>query len=139
MIPGRAWVLNMEHARYRVFDPVAAETVKRVLDAARAKIVISSTWRSDGQAKCVELLEENGIDRHYLHQDWRTPTVKQGGAKAREAEIYLWLAKHPEVEKFAVLDDTKMNLSNMVHVDFSEGILSCHQKALFAAFGVAMQ
>jgi hypothetical protein len=140
MIPMRAWVLNMDQPKYEIFDPVAAATILRVVLAAGAKIVISSSWRTDGHDACVRILEMAGIDRLHLHEDWRTPITEghRATAKGRAAEIYLWLAKHPEVEHHAVLDDMELPIPNLVHVSMDDGILLCHQKALFGIFNLPM-
>jgi hypothetical protein len=139
MIPMRAWVLNMDRAKYEVFDPVAAATVKRALDAAHAKLVITSTWRLDGRDACIRLLEMAGIDRSYLHADWATPKAGRGGPKSRAAEIYLWLAKHPEVRRHAVIDDENMEIPNLIHVSMEDGIQMRHQRFLFNILGVELQ
>lgn len=86
-------------------DPACALRVKRIIDTTGAKIVVSSVWRSHtaqmtGLHKALSLA---GFDRRELRKVivGSTPVLRQ----ERPAEIAAWLAEHPEVEKYVVLDD----------------------------------
>ena len=138
MIPMRAWVLNMESTRYEHFDPIAAATIVRLCEAADVKLVISSSWRTDGYEAVVKTLERAGIDRKYLHEDWRTVSLGTS-IDLRRNEILLWLGKHPKTVKFAILDDVDLNIANQVVVSLEDGLLLEHQRTLFNLFGVEMQ
>jgi len=138
MVPMRAWAIQ-DGVGYKNFDPVAAATVRRVLDASGAALVISSTWRLDGYDICVETLEKAGISRNYLHEDWSTGRVPVGPSLNRKLEIALWLSKHPEVEHYVILDDEDVGLPNQVKVTFEDGITMEAQRQLFKLFDVKMQ
>lgn len=65
----------------------------------RAKIVVSSDWRN--------LDNRHQIESHlspwlasYLHDDWATPICGH-----RWNEVERWLAHHPEVTRYAILED----------------------------------
>lgn len=82
-------------------DPYKALLVDRIIEATGCKVVLSSTWR---------LREE---DREQVRQqvckfiDITPHMPLPGGAEAceRGKEIKDWLDRHPEVEKYAILDD----------------------------------
>lgn len=87
-------------------DPACMLRLKRVLDATGAKVVVSSTWRR-WDAPMTGLRRaflDAGFDRIGLRGIWMgsTPYLP---SERREDEITLWLKEHPEVTKYAVLDD----------------------------------
>jgi hypothetical protein len=83
-------------------DAIGEEMLHRlsmIVKATGAKIVLSSTWR---------ILEKNrdlvtkALARHNMEYIDVTPRLFSGH---RGGEIGCWLQEHPEVERFAVLDD----------------------------------
>lgn len=67
------------------------------------KIVVSSTWRCGGWEEIKNSLADAGFDialKDSLHDF--TPEINDG---IRGDEIAAWLAEHPEVESFVILDD----------------------------------
>lgn len=76
------------------FDEVAVRLIRGITAAAGAKVVLSSSWRCDsewreiGNALGIPLLD-------------RTPSM----LGPRGKEIAAWLAAHPEVESYAIVDD----------------------------------
>jgi len=137
MLPHRGWPIQ-DGGKYDKFDPIAAATVARLCEVANVKIVISSTWREDGHKKISEILSAAGIDPACLHHDWRTVELKMG-AKSRKMEIAVWLAKHKNVHRYAILDDEKVDLPNLVHVTEQDGMLLEHQRQLFKIFSVEIK
>ncbi len=90
----------------RYLPPAAIALVNEVLDRTGAVVVVSSTWRM--HADCRELLARAGLTR--LHDDWATPTGRQMVGplilgRTRGSEIQDWLDRHPEVERYAIVDD----------------------------------
>jgi hypothetical protein len=136
MLPHRGWPIQ-EGTKYDKFDPIAAATVRRLCEAG-VQLVISSTWREDGLRKISEVLEASGIDPKYLHQDWRTIELRMG-PKSRMLEIKTWLIKHKNVHRYAILDDEKVDLPNLVHVTEHDGVLLEHQQQLFKIFSLEMK
>lgn len=76
-------------------DPYMAFLVGRIQLETGCKVVLSSSWRHHPEAmkhvsqRVVELLD-------------KTPRSNNG---FRGDEINAWLKEHPEVEKYAILDD----------------------------------
>jgi hypothetical protein len=95
---------------WRTWCPIATNNLRILLDRVPdLQIVLSSSWRTGRTIKeCADLLEENDIDR--------TRMVGRTGAtvdsQPRGIEIQLWLDEHPEVIRFAILDDD----SDMAHL-----------------------
>lgn len=136
MIPFRNWVLAPgQWEKYEKFDPVAVATILHALVCSRAKLVISSSWREIGYEEIVKVLEMNGISKDCLHSDWATPDLVHHSMVDRPIEIRAWLAKHPEIQKYVVIDDAKMEIENLVHVTSEDGILYKHQLEIFKLLG----
>jgi len=89
-----------------IIDPSRMELLKKIVDATEAKIVLSTSWRehwdkaSGGCDKIGlqinEIFGEFGLDIFD-----KTPELNL----RREQQIECWLAEHPDVDKFVVLDD----------------------------------
>jgi len=99
----------------RIEAEFCAERMKRVVRLAEtsgARIVISSDWRLRHDRVAVEKLLSPRIPAPLLHGDWRTPLLVPGESGSDESErvprgseIVAWLASHPEIDAFAILDD----------------------------------
>lgn len=77
-------------------DPFMALLVWRIVENTDAKIVLSSSWRYyPDSMKEVEKRVMPFIDT----------TPRSQGLTSRGHEIRQWLQAHPEVEKYAILDD----------------------------------
>jgi hypothetical protein len=92
-------VLNCDNTRNPrkfpyVVDPRLLARLKRLLKATRATVVLSSSWRCDP----VGLLAA----RH-----WGIPFFDVCPDKPRSPrkEMLAWLRQHPEVTRFAIIDD----------------------------------
>lgn len=88
---------------------LCSKTIARldlVLDATGAKVVLSSAWRNVPRLE--EFLRAAGVFR-CAHPDMRTPHHGRGQSTrsyiGRGAEIADWLSYHPDVERFAIVDD----------------------------------
>lgn len=123
MIPLRAyWLPNQTKPLVSVFDPVAVSLVNKLIEDSGAKIVISSTWRFQGNEKITAVLSKNGIDPTHLHKDWETP---RKFTSQRIHEIKWWLDDHPEVTHYVAIDDETLNIEfvpNAVLADAYEGL-----------------
>lgn len=104
---------------------VCTSNFKYLLDKVQdAKIVISSSWREYYDLDWLRAkLESYGIDPKRVID--KTPSLKvqemYGTAtyQNRSDEIGDWLDKHPEVEKFVILDDNLLGGSRFcIGVDF---------------------
>jgi hypothetical protein len=84
----------MELEHIRAFDGAAIKLIQRLCDSAGVQIVLSSAWRLHyPYEKVGEALGLPIIDR--------TPSF----LGPRGLEINAWLADHPDVELFAIVDD----------------------------------
>lgn len=104
-----------------MLDPAACARLNRVLQKTGAVIVISSTWRINWSGKQVEgMLHARGCPaaivigetpRQYgKYRDGDDALIEL--AYGRGVEIQMWLDEHPEVTKFAIVDDS----DDMVHL-----------------------
>jgi len=85
-------------AKPRDIDPLKVLLLHRILEDTDAKVVVSSSWRlhPDGLEnvrKAVAPFEVIGV------------TPRHARFEHRHAEIKEWLDEHPEVERYAILDD----------------------------------
>jgi hypothetical protein len=78
-------------------DPARVLILHRILEATGAKVVVSSSWRNDEES-----LNEikQAAEPFYLDKTGRLPSYQD-----RHEEIREWLGEHPEVTKYAILDD----------------------------------
>jgi len=85
-----------EHFRgFMGIDPVLAFKVGKIILDTDAAVVLTSTWRHFQGG-----LEE--VDRH-VHKTFDvTPAADTG---FRGEEVKMWLDQHPEVTRYAILDD----------------------------------
>ncbi len=86
-----------------VVDPPLLARLQRVLQTTGAQVVLSSTWRYDPA----------GLFSAYR---WGIPfrdVTPDLPNRPRNEEIRLWLARHGEVTRFAVLDDEDDELDSL--------------------------
>jgi len=71
------------------------------------------------------------------HEDWRTK--ESCDDQIRGDEIDEWLSRHPEVSRFAIVDDVDDFLPKQrryfVHTSYDLGLLDKHVKRLVAILG----
>lgn len=82
-----------------LFNMEFLNNLKKLVVATQAKIVVSSNWKH----LLVKINEarEYGLDIHDKTPDLFDVT----DPLLRSKEIDAWLAKHPEIEKYVILDD----------------------------------
>lgn len=76
-------------------DPFMALMVDRIIQQTGCKVVLSSTWRLWPDSR-----EE--VKKQVCEFIDVTPVLS---GEERGEEVAQWLAEHPEVEKYAILDD----------------------------------
>ena len=91
-------------------DPSRMVLLKQIVDAANAKIVLSTSWRehwSKDLTGCnsTGVLINNIFSEYGLQVYDKTPELHT----RREIEIKSWLDRHPEVKNFVVLDDSLLS------------------------------
>ena len=82
-------------------DPYMAFLVARIVERTGCKIVLSSSWRyypdaCDEVTRCV---------MPFFDTTPKMPLLGGAERKERGHEIKAWLDAHPEVERYAILDD----------------------------------
>jgi FMN phosphatase YigB (HAD superfamily) len=69
------------------------------------RAVISSTWRLIHEPQWIENhLRRYGWEGQLHHAEWATPQLSRHES-SRGAEIADWLSRHPEVERYVIIDD----------------------------------
>lgn len=120
----------MELEHLPAFDQAALGLIRRLCDAADVQIVLSSAWRLHYPHKHVgKALGLPIIDR--------TPSL----SGVRGLEIQRWLADHPEVEEYAIVDDNSDMLPDQerffVQTDGLEGLTYRDYQKLCHLYGVS--
>ena len=115
----------------RSISPKAALRVKEVLAQTEAKIVLSSVWRIIPEM--TKELEAWGIPIFD-----QTPVLD---TNHRASEISAWLAAHPEVSVFAIIDDdddagdSAVLAPRFIQTSWKRGIQDIHVHALIGLLG----
>lgn len=97
------------------------DCLKAIVDATGAKIVLSSTWRLFARARNDVKNALKTVDLEFID--------KTKELRDRASEIQEWLSRHPEVEKFVILDDEEISgkfPDNLVQTTFYRGLLPEH-------------
>lgn len=125
LIPHRCYLLPENHGcLVSRFDPVMVAVINRVLRVSDTKLVISSTWRNGGRIQFESLMVRNNLPPRALHTDWATKL----GSEKRSVEIKEWLARHPEVEHYAAIDD-ELDVGDLpggIVCSFENGMMRSH-------------
>ena len=112
-------------------DPLCADRVNFICEKTGAKIVLSSDWRISWP-HCIDRLEKGGIGQGLVIG--KTPEhmwVEHCGKDfldytSRGSEIDDWLSRHPECDRYVILDDrkdfTEEQKINFVHINSMHGI-----------------
>ncbi|MCU0289943.1 MAG: HAD domain-containing protein [Acidobacteria bacterium] len=120
------------------FGQEALENFKLILDAVPdALIVITSTWRFHFTfPEIKEFFDQAGINSGRILDivpDLRRDSGSTRYYPGRDEEIKAWLEQHPEVEKFAILDDVDLEQmegleEHFFQTEFEEGLT--HEQSL---------
>ena len=117
-------VVNSMYSRsrcqgYTGIDDDKVILLKQIVDATEANIVLSSTWRL-GYNKAGHHLEKMGdylkkkLAKHQLEVYDVTPDFGKRGW-LRGEEILDWLVKHPDVDRYLILDDEEYDFYKIGH------------------------
>ena len=90
---------DMFERRCKVLNASMVKRYKRMIKEIKPYVVLCSTWRVHGFLK--DFLKENGIDFEDVTPDYSYSTRPC----LRGSEVDDWLDKHPEVKKYAIVDD----------------------------------
>jgi len=121
-------------------NQAALSRLRHVVKKSGCYVVLSSTWRK--RQEHVDLLKAAG-GFPSPHDDWRTieqPFIVTNGiirgVAMRGNEIAEWLSRHPEVERYAIVDDDgdmlPEQLPFFVQTSFETGLTDAHAERLIA-------
>lgn len=106
---------------YDEFNPRSLRLLARLKEETEAEVIFSSSWRFDELSfiNAKVQFEEVGIQLYgYTTLDWHT-------GQTRSDEIALFLAQHPEIENYVILDDVDITnevlRAHWVKTTFKEG------------------
>ena len=104
-----------------LLDPKRIALIQQLVDLTGARICLSTSWRIDPQCKSMLINKGLGTPSTYIGQ---TPSLDG----PRRNEISNWLAKHPEVTSYVVIDDDEdAGITNrFVHTDMCTGFTKEH-------------
>lgn len=116
--------VTFEGRRYNPFLPEAVANLNFILEQTGAEIVVSSSWRCDGQMwdDLLFYFSDQGINKRPIDRTPDLPVLSKGGEfihPNRGQEIKLYLDSNAGVEGFvAIDDDSDMDpiRDNFVHV-----------------------
>lgn len=118
-------------------DPVLGARLERVLQRTGAVIVVSSSWRCDDNSPpdvIESILRLRGVPSAVVVG--ATPDPWAGSCTGYE--IQRWLDGHPEVTRFAIVDDenTMLHLApRLVKTTLEHGLLDEHVERLVELLG----
>lgn len=90
-----------------IIDPKTITLLNTIIRETKSEIVVSSVWRKTMTAFALQcMMLRHGFEGEIIDT---TPSSASG---IRGLEIQTWLNQHPEVESFAILDDS----NDMAHL-----------------------
>ena len=97
-------------------DPTRLVLLKQIVAATGAKIVLTSSWRLHW-SRIPEECNFTGKQINEIFASWGLEIWDKtaGTGRRREAQIKAFLASHPEIDNFVVLDDM------LLHADYLDG------------------
>lgn len=146
MIPGRAYSMpGQTKPIVKTFDPCAVGQLNEVCKYRDYKIVLHSSWvRIFGGENTYHHCVSQGINANLFHADAWCDEQETW----RYTRVAKWLAQHPEVTDYFILDDEPYQADNrsdhphpegmagrLILVDFNEGLLKSTVERLYTADG----
>ena len=92
-------------------EPAKIALLNQAIERTGAKVVVSSSWRGaddETRQRCLDIFYAGGLMGEVVGQTPHARIHRGMHASCREtraAEIRAWLADHPEVTAFAILED----------------------------------
>ncbi len=126
----------VKHRLRNHIDPIAVKLINRVTEEFDIKFVISSTHRKHipdrNLVKMQKYFDDFGLTADVIGFTPDSPSGHRG------TEISHWLGKHPEVDIYAIIDDSsdmeKYQLPFFVHTSTEEGFSFMNYKQLRRIF-----
>lgn len=102
-------VLNTDRTVLRygqsLIDQDLVKILKKIILKTKAEVVLSSSWRNDVESRKIIRYFFKKEDIDFIDYTPQIETKKHQFWINRCDEIKFWLKKHPQVKKFAILDD----------------------------------
>ena len=102
--------MAMRYGRFHEFDPVTCGVLDHICHVSGAKIVATSVrteMRSAADRYETKILfERAGLSPEHMHADW---SARDGRTSSRLQHIKSYLATHPEITHYAIVDDEAEN------------------------------
>lgn len=127
---------NQPRSGREVVDDAKVALLAGLIERTGAKVVVSSTWRFSGLGFMRDVLKRYGLanaDDVVIDCTPDATRLSHYGSNyltpPRGQEIGLWLADHPEVEAFVILDDDAdmtTFMPQLVKTTFQKGLLPHH-------------
>jgi HAD domain in Swiss Army Knife RNA repair proteins len=118
--------VNMKIDNWDRFDPETVKLINALVQEFNARIVITSSWRFGAKDLLFKELKKSQLLKH-LYKNWETPMIYLG---TRGEEIKQWMAKHPEVNGYVILDDRDdilpEQLAHFIKTDIETGFKQVH-------------
>lgn len=132
-----------EASKSSSLDPACVARLNRVLDTTGCALVISSAWRYMiiGGAMTLSgfeyMLRTHGVHCKSGVIGHTGRDVRVSDMNERGEQIRAWLAAHPEVTSYAVVDDMQLGFDGMpvVRTDGQRGLEDAHADALITLLG----
>jgi hypothetical protein len=103
------------------FCPGRMRMLRQACDAVGARIVVSSDWRNmENREEIAGHLSPWLAD--LLHEDWGTPIIGH-----RHNEVQRWLNVHPEVTRYAILEDFEPHFQGC-SAEMRERLVMCNNR-----------
>lgn len=89
-----------------IIAPECMENLKRIVDATKARVVLSTSWREHWSEE-IDQCDDVGREINRLFSEYGISIAGKTTEERipRERQIRLWLEAHVDVESFAVIDD----------------------------------
>jgi hypothetical protein len=108
--------MALAEGQFNGFDPVSARVLSHICQVSGAKIVCVSvrTWfgSRDSFLETKKLFAESGLDPAHMHVDW---SARDRRSHSRLQHIKTFLAEHPEITHYAIIDDEGENEEYLTH------------------------
>lgn len=111
---------NERLGKYMVADATCISNLNKIVDATKAKVVISSAWKYCGLMEMSLILRYWGFEGEVIGL---VPNIEIRNEEfSREDEIQEYLNNHNSIESFVILDDMSLQIDNLVKTKFEDGL-----------------
>lgn len=134
MIPATMFLVDHMCSPKRIFPQTTVAVINYLCQKSGAKIVFNTTHNSDweGVDPIQIAITKQGLSVDHIHVDCKTKYPQRN----RNEAVLEWLARHPEVEQWVALDDSKFTEDKrLIWVDPYCGVHIEHLNEALEQFG----